>query len=141
MLELVIHRPRGRHVALYRADHGRSPVDSAIAIAVDEHHGCFGRAARATSKSAMPDLWVEASVKLDILARALGERERSTLQGFGGCWTQQYWKQKSTSCGQKAADCRNIGLARADQFQFAHDFSPYAVQALPFRPFGSCGRS
>src|SRR5829696_4033180 len=104
MLELVIHRPRGRHVALYRADHGRSPVDGAIAIAVDEHHRGLGSPARAAPKSAMPDLRVEAPVKLDILARALGERERSTVQGFSGCWTQQYWKQKSTSCGQKTAN-------------------------------------
>src|SRR5215207_9823492 len=104
MLELVIHRLRGSHVALYRANHGRSPVDGAIAIAVDEDNRCLGRAARAAPKSAMPDLWVEASVKLDILARALGERERSTLQGLGGCWTQQRWKQKSTSCGQKTAN-------------------------------------
>src|SRR3954470_21437527 len=86
MLELVIHRPLGRHVALYRADHGRSPVDCAIAIAMDEHHGCFGGPARAAPKSTIPDLRIEGPGVLDILARALGERERSTLQGLGGWW-------------------------------------------------------
>src|SRR3982751_2833464 len=104
MLELVIYGPFGRHVALDRADHGRSPVDSAIAIAVDEHYGCPGRAARAAPKSTMPDLRIEGAGVLDILARALGERERSTLQGLGGCGSQQGWKQENTSCGQKTAD-------------------------------------
>src|SRR5215217_6095162 len=103
MLELVIHRPLGRHIALNRADHGRSPVDGAIAIPVDEHHGCLGRAAGATAKSTIPDLRIEGPGVLDLLAGALGERERATLQGLGGWWTQQGWKQER-SRGQKTAD-------------------------------------
>src|SRR5215213_6132397 len=104
MLELVIHGPLGRHVALNRADHGRSPVDGAIAIAVDEHDGCFGRATRAAPKSTMPDLRIEGPGVLGILARALGERERATLQGLGGWRTQQGWKHESSCGDQKTAD-------------------------------------